>query len=114
MTENDAGRQPDLSRLVNLIMENPSLIAEISQLSKKPSRPEAEASDQHPEGEQSGERAEAMPPAPPAVGDRSASGGRDRRDRLLGALKPYLSEDRARALSSIEAIANLIDVMRSV
>ena len=36
----------------------------------------------------------------------------ERRHRLLSAIKPYLSAPRAKALDSIEAIADLMDVLK--
>ena len=35
------------------------------------------------------------------------------RHRLLSALKPYVSKDRSRALDSMEAIANILEMLRS-
>ena len=42
------------------------------------------------------------------IGSRNES-----RHRLLSALKPYVSKDRSRALDSMEAIANILEMLRS-
>ncbi len=39
-------------------------------------------------------------------------GQKDRRHHLLTALRPYLSDRRAKALDSFEAIADLLDYMK--
>ncbi len=45
--------------------------------------------------------------------ERPTSDGRtERRHHLLGALRPYLSERRAKALDSFEAIAGVLDFMK--
>ena len=42
-----------------------------------------------------------------------AKAHRESRTRLFSALKPYLSEERRRAVDSMQQIADLIDVFKS-
>lgn len=89
----------DISRVVSLIMENPQLIEQISALAKQDhgNKPE-----EKPE--------EAKPVASDTYTNVSARG---ERARLLGALKPYVSSERAKAIDSVISIADILDVMRS-
>ncbi len=43
----------------------------------------------------------------------SKNGDKDRRHHLLTALRPYLSDRRAKALDSFEAIADLLEYMKT-
>ena len=106
MSDTDA-KAPDLSRIVGLIMENPRLIEEISSLMKK----DAESGEDSPSDvaelpEITGKAAEDAPPSDTA--ERA-----QRRSRLLGALKPYLSKERARAIDSMISISEMIDLMKA-
>ena len=95
---------PDLSKIVGLIMENPKLIEEISGLVKKS------------EGEMGeGEKVELEEPpkATPTVAAEADSSRSQRRERLLCALKPYVSKERARAIDSMISIAEMLEVMRA-
>ena len=89
----------DISKVVGLIMENPALIEQISALAKQKTVEEAEQKVE-----------EAKPVSTdtyPTVSVRSE------RARLLGALKPYVSSERAKAIDSVISIADILDVMRS-
>ena len=101
----------DLSKVVGLIMENPQLIEQISNLARqKPdtepsdSPPAAEATEPIPEKES--EPVLAQPTYSPAFNQRS------NRAQLLGALKPYVSKERAQAIDSMISIADVLDMMR--
>jgi hypothetical protein len=90
---------PDLSKIINLIMQNPQLIQEISELA---SSDEAnEATTPTPVGTE-----EVLAPA-----DEPKRDMRSHRHELLSAMKPYLSEKRRGALDSMESILDIIDVM---
>ena len=92
---------PDLSKIVNLIMENPALIEQISSLARSSGEEvDTEAVAVETEG-----TAEAAPVA--ALPKRSA-----RRHELIGAMKPYLSEKRSKTVDSVMAIADILDLMR--
>ena len=84
---------PDLSRIVSMIMERPDLVAEIAALGSEDKKPE--------------EKKEAAPTMAPTY-----SVGTERRTRLLSALKPYLSESRAKAIDSILTFGEVFDMMR--
>ena len=89
---------PDLSKIVNLIMENPSLIAEISALAKKDAESEGES---------------VAPESVPSAAPPSPEGTRRiHRSRLIGAMKPYLSEERQRAVDTMMTIVDILDAQR--
>ena len=97
----------DISRVVSLIMQKPELIEQISSLAKQ------EAGDVGiTEEEKAPEpRAEAVSMVQDTypINDRA----RGDRARLLGALKPYVSSERAKAIDSMISIADILDMMRS-
>ena len=95
---------PDLSKIVGLIMENPKLIEEISALVKK---------SEDEKGEDEKGELEEPPKATPTVAAESDSSRSQRRERLLCALKPYVSKERARAIDSMISIAEMLEVMRA-
>lgn len=92
---------PDLSRIVNLIMQNPELIEQISALAK--SGPEEEARTEEARGEEVETVAD--------VREVPKRDMRSHRHELLSAMKPYLSENRRSALDSMSSILDIIDVM---
>ncbi len=91
---------PDLSRIVNLIMQNPELIEQISALANNQPE-EASAEDE----------------ATEVVAEETISSPTPKRDmrshrhELLSAMRPYLSEGRRSALDSMSSILDIIDVM---
>ena len=92
---------PDISRLVSLIMENPQLVEQISNLAKSDNsdttKPKAE------------ESAPVSVEAPLATSpDKKIS----TRSELLRAMKPYLSESRGRAIDSMLSISGILEVMK--
>ncbi len=104
----------DISKVVSLIMENPALIEQISNLAKTSkgdaeSQPEAQA------------EVSQIPTPPiemtePTIGSPTYSSGsfqRSNRAQLLGALKPYVSKERARAIDSMISIADVLDMMKT-
>ena len=96
---------PDLSKIVGLIMENPELIEEIANLAKKSEDEEALAKN----SDLAVERTEKP--------EKEASGAprdaKERRARLLCALKPYVSEGRAKAIDSMITISEMLEVMKA-
>ena len=96
--ENNA--TPDLSKVISIIMENPDIIERISSLVKS----ESQAPKTMPSTEEI--IAEPAHTAPPTLPERS------RRSQLLGALKPYVKKERAQAIDSVIAIADMLDMMR--
>ena len=100
----------DLSKIVSLIMENPKLIEEISNLAKGGTSSESEA----PKAVESTPVAvtpsdtPVVSSAPTALGSVTSS-----RSRLLGALKPYVSAGRASAIDSMLSIADILEMMKA-
>ncbi len=87
-------------------MQNPSLIAEISDLVKSneaggPAEPEMQVSE-----EKKDEAEKVMATEKPSVPIKRA-----RRKELLNAMKPYLSENRRSAIDSMSSILDILDVM---
>lgn len=92
---------PDLSKIVDLIMQNPKLIEEISALARDSDTVSEDVGDT---SEQTSETFTAQ---------EQVRGGsmREHRRELLSAMKPYLSEGRRSALDSMSSILDIIDVM---
>ena len=92
---------PDLSKIVNLIMQNPQLIEQISALANQ-EESSAKAVDTH-ESEEVflGEEAD----------QTQKRDMRSHRHELLCAMKPYLSEKRRSAIDSMSSILDILDVM---
>lgn len=99
----------DLSKIVNLIMNNPKLIEEIKNLSSEGKETEDAASGTE-------EKNIDEPIAEAVTYEKNDSNGgvnRIRRKDLLLALKPYVSDERSRAIDSMMSIADILDLMRS-
>ena len=96
----------DLSKVIGLIMENPKLIEEIAGLAKASSEPTPE-----PKSE------ETKPQISEAIQTQSQPTYRhtdkSSRAQLLGALKPFVSQERAKAIDSMITIADILDVMKT-
>ena len=104
--------EADLSKIVNLIMENPKLIEEIKNLASRDEGAEQETGniadpDTADKIEPEKESVETI--TYPTVKNEN----RSRRNDLLCALKPYVSEKRSQAIDSMMSIADILDVMRS-
>ena len=99
----------DLGKIVSLIMENPRLIEEISNLAK--GKPE-EKPPHRAESEQAGSESEETAQA--SLGEAQITAPRNGRNRsqLLGALKPYVSVERAQAIDSMLSIVEILDAMK--
>lgn len=98
------GQGPDLSRIVNLILQNPDLIKQIEALAGQDEKNE-EAN------LPAAAEAEAAPKAvtvsaPPYNNDK-----RQKRAQLLTALRPYVSEKRGKTIDSLLGMVDLIDLM---
>ena len=101
----DGGQGPELSRIVNLIMQNPELIKQIEALAKSDG------------GEDSGQ-AQPLPEASAEVAAPvsalPSSGGierRQRRTQLLSALRPFVSERRGKTLDTLMGALDLFDMI---
>ena len=104
----------DLSKIVNLIMNNPKLIEEIKNLSSQEKETEDAVSDTV---EPKDVKTNSDEPITETVTyeRKDANGGanRIRRKDLLLALKPYVSDERSRAIDSMMSIADIFEMMRS-
>ena len=94
----------DIGKIVGLIMDNPQIIEQISALAKQGDAPKVTE--------------EAVPPPVENEKPQQTAGvpqtvGRGERARLLGALKPYVSSERAKAIDSMMSIADILEMMRS-
>ena len=93
---------PDISRIIRVLMENPELIEQISALAAE--KKEEEPVPAPPEEE----KAETV-----SAGARvAATPIHSRREQLLAALKPYLSDERQKAIDSMMTFADILDAVR--
>lgn len=94
----------DIGKIVGLIMDNPQIIEQISALAKQSEATKVteEVVAQPAEGPKS-QQTVSMP----------QTVGRGERAKLLGALKPYVSSERAKAIDSMMSIADILEMMRS-
>lgn len=93
--------EADLSKIVGLIMENPSLIAEIKALAEK------EGGDApKPDGPKE-------EPKAVIASNETAAPPRSKRRELLSALKPYLSDERCKAVDQMISLGEILDMMRN-
>ena len=98
---------PDIAKIVSMIMENPKLIEEISAM-VKPTEENKEASEP------------AALPASNEVDTKSAENKepddipevKKNRTKLLSALKPYVSKERAQAIDSMITVVSILDTMK--
>ena len=95
----------DVSKIMSALMENPKLFDEVSRLI------EGRKSDTPPSNDEAESVSAAATPAMAASGlAADADGGRR---KLLGALKPYLCERRARAVDTMMTISDILYMMRA-
>ena len=100
----------DLSKIIGLIMENPALIEQISSLAKQ-STSEKQSEEAHPVIQEADIpkvdiESKAEPTYAPVISKKN------NRAQVLGALKPYVSSERAKAIDSMISIANILDMMK--
>lgn len=107
--------EADLSKVISAIMENPTLIEEIkktlsgTQISEEKEVTEATVKEQEAAQESSADTN--------AVSDTVyvptyQSSHKSRRNNLLRAMRPYLSEPRAKAVETMISIADILFVVR--
>lgn len=104
---------PDISRVIQLIMENPSLVQEISSLVKKDEASVAENTSEV--SEEHAVAASEQVSEPVTVAPKIAYENPARRNRaqLLGAMKPYVSSERAKAIDSMMSIMDILEMMKA-
>lgn len=98
--------EADLSKIVNLIMENPTLIEEIRSMAKKSDATE-EKSLVAEENEVENKEAE-----PTIIKEEIKKAEGTPRKELLCALKPYVSSERAHAIDTMLSIIDILDMMK--
>ena len=103
--------ESDLSRIVNLIMENPSLVSQIKALADKPT--ESVDTDITDTDEAVGENTEEVAQLTQKTVSTPTPVPHSRRKDLLVALKPYLSEQRGKAMETMMSIVDIIDMMKT-
>ena len=102
------GQSPDLSRIVSLIMQNPDLVHQIENLARQ---------DAPPDGAGEAIKEEASPPiraaeeSVPAAVPAQSVGVREKRTRLLSALRPYVSEKRSKTLDTLIGAMDIFDLI---
>ena len=116
--------ETDLTKVIEAIMSHPEIISEIQGLvkpdsseAKKDVSPTKEETKAQPNGSANEDTAASEGTEDSAEAGYIADtmqkrGGSARRGELLRALKPYVSEDRGKAIESMLTIADILDVMR--
>lgn len=101
----------DISKVIGLIMENPALIEQIANLAKPKAEEKAVEEQEVTADEASLPKEAEEPKAEPTYAP--VLNQRNNRAQLLGALKPYVSKERAKAIDSMISIADIIDMMKA-
>ena len=101
--------QPDLSKIVSIIMENPKLVEEIKDMVSKSETQDSEIEEKNELSETAQEK-EALEKAAQATYKSASptSSHATRRNELLRAMQPYVSKERSRAIESMITIADLL------
>ena len=102
----------DIGRVIGLIMENPQLIEQIANLARQ-NDPQAIKPEQANVAATEATVEEESTPTVVAPTYKSVAHQRGNRAQLLGALKPYVSEERAKAIDSMISIADILDMMKA-
>ncbi len=97
---------PDLSRIINMILDNPRLVEEISRMAKSDATASPKTEDSEPASIAVEENTEKQDKSV------SASAKAQKREMLISALKPYLSENRAKAIDSMVSVAQMLEIMK--
>ena len=110
---NDSGGL-DIGRVIGMIMENPELVAQIAAMAKSSPTPSPSDANVTEEVKVQKEEVPTVSPATiPADTYPQQSTAKFNRTQLLGALKPYVSEERAKAIDSMLTIADILDMMKA-
>ncbi len=103
------GQSPDLSRIVSLIMQNPDLIHQIEDLARQ--EPGVQASESEAEAPQPIQAVQKEDASIPAAALPQQNARREKRTRLLTALRPYVSEKRSKTLDTLIGAMDLFDII---
>ena len=96
--------EADISKIVGLIMQNPSLIEQIKNLADSSGEPKTEPLEAS---------AEEVVEDSPAAHTAETVVTKSRRRELLSALKPYLSEERSHAIDAMMSISDILDMVKT-
>ncbi len=99
---------PDLNRVISLIMQNPKLVEEISEMARGDAATPSETEVVEAPTEASVPREDAELAAAPVIPVAGGGRRRDQRVKLLGAMKAYLSPERAKA---VDTMMNILDIL---
>ena len=102
----------DIGKVIGIIMENPQLIEQIASLAKQSTPSTNVPEEAMPAPTEIAAKEDVVPTATTPT-YKSETHGRSNRAQLLGALKPYVSEDRAKAIDSMISIADILDMMKA-
>ena len=114
--------EADLGKMIDLIMKNPDLIAQIKELSAKNTSEESDSPTEEASAAEKSEKDdeviksqsdESTVIAAPSTKHTEISQSKARRNELLRALKPYVSGERGKAIESMMTIADILDMMRT-
>lgn len=103
----EKGSAPDISKIISVLMENPDIIERISSLMKSEGKESADGA--APVSKDVAVPESEIKASTEPTPDNSRT---RRRSQLLHALKPYVKSERAQAIDSVIAIADIIDMMR--
>ena len=95
--------EADLSKVISLIMENPSLVEQIRNMVNS-SEKVAESPKE--------KTAEPQTALPSVDDDTYSDSGTARRNELLRAIRPYLSEERGKAIESMITISDILSIAK--
>ena len=103
---------PDISKIISVIMQNPTLISEIAALANQSTASEPKGEDEPmKEAKETVSEVISAPSEGRVVSEITVPNKRAHRKELLNAMKPYLSETRRGALDSVASILDILDVM---
>ena len=100
--------EADLSKIIGIIMENPKLVEQIREMVARSESPEEEKS-ASPQSENNESSEDDIPVKATIPEERTYTQSRSsRRNELLRAMRPYVSEQRGRAIESMITIADIL------
>ncbi len=103
----------DMAKIVNMILENPQLVEEIRRLASKEDSEKKEVSETPVDlAENNGDTAPGELSQKNAFQENTYAHKKSRRNELLRALTPYVSEQRGKAIESMITIADIILAVR--
>lgn len=103
--------EADLSKVISVIMENPTLIEEIRKTLTKAEISEEKGDTPPPVSENAAENELISEPSEPSV-STYAPKSKSKRNDLLRAMRPYLSKERGRAIESMISVADILFALK--